>query len=200
MRRHIALRVAAAVGTAALVLTPAISWAHGDGSHLVSADAAPTVTAEVSLDPAGDGINVHLTTTKFTFTPEKSGDAYVEGEGHAHLMIDGNQVGRAYGEWTFVPIAAFGSGEHTLEVSLEASDHQDYMIGDSETSGEDVGTRVGFVIPAGLGLTSAAGHDHASGSSGAWLWGLAGLLIGGGVVAAVFTARSRALIDSTTSR
>jgi hypothetical protein len=158
----------------------------------VTAEQAPTVAGEVTWDSAGGGINVHITTTKFTFAPDAAGDSYVLGEGHAHLSIDGNDVGRAYGDWVYIPTASFGDGPHTLAIALEASDHKDYMVGVDEDNGEDVEAEVDFSIPTGAGFsTGAHGHEDSSGSASAWLWGLGGLVIGGGAVAAVYSTRTR---------
>ena len=148
------------MAVAALALTPAVAYAHGGNAHALTAEQAPTVAATAAWDSMNGGINVHITTTKFTYAPESVGKGYVEGEGHAHLTIDGNDVGRSYGEWVFIPTRDFGDGQHKLEVALEANDHGDYMVGADDMSGEDISAEVTFTIPKGQGFgnnTSAMG-------------------------------------------
>ena len=149
--RRISL-VVGSLAVAAVALTPVAAYAHGGNAHALSADVAPTVAATAAWDSMGGGINVHITTTKFTFAPDSVGKGYVEGEGHAHLTIDGNDVGRSYGEWVFIPTRDFGDGEHKLEVVLEANDHGDYMVGADNMSGEDISAEVPFTIPKGQGF------------------------------------------------
>ncbi len=199
MRTRLVLRAAAALGAATLVLAPSAAMAHGEGSHLVPAEGAPTVAAEAVWDSEGGGINVRITTANFTFTPATVGQAYVPGEGHAHLSIDGNDVGRAYSEWVFIPTTSFGEGEHTLEVTLEGSDHKDYMIGTDVENGQHIESQAAFTIPAGAGFAAAThGHESTS-SSSAWLWGLGGLVVGGLAVAAVYTTKSRQSVEDHAS-
>ena len=59
------------------------------------------------------------------------GGQTIEGEGHAHLYLDGAKVARVYGEWYHLPKL---EGEHKLRVTLNTNDHQDYTV-----AGEVVG-------------------------------------------------------------
>jgi hypothetical protein len=137
---------------AAIAFSPVAASAHGGNAHALTADVAPTVTATAAWDSMGGGINVHIITTKFTFAPETVGKGYVQNQGHAHLTIDGNDVGRAYGPWVFIPTRDFGDGDHTLTVALEANDHGDYMVGADNMSGDDVEVDVKFTVPKGQGF------------------------------------------------
>ncbi len=79
---------------------------HGQGTAHASHDAAPRDlgTASPSLriaafpDPVS-GWNLRLDTERFAFAPEAAGQPAVAGEGHAHLYVDGEKVGRIYGRW-----------------------------------------------------------------------------------------------------
>lgn len=205
-------RISMLVGSlaaAAVVFTPIAASAHGGESHALSADVAPTVSATASWDSMGGGINVHITTTKFTFAPQSVGEGYVEGQGHAHLTIDGNDVGRAYGSWIFIPTRDFGDGDHTLSVGLEANDHGDYMVGADNMSGDDISTDVKFTIPKGQGFgDNAAGASAANGMSGMdmsatsistsstpaflpWVFALAGVAFGAMLTFVLTTSRRR---------
>ena len=50
------------------------------------------------------------------------------GEGHAHLYLDGQKVGRMYGEW-FHLNQDLSAGDHDIRVVLSANDHSDYVSG-----------------------------------------------------------------------
>ena len=159
----VALATALAAGVvAAIAMSPVAASAHGGNAHALAADIAPTVTATAAWDSMGGGINVHIITTDFTFAPESVGKGYVAGQGHAHLTIDGNDVGRSYGPWVFIPTRDFGDGDHTLSVGLEANDHGDYMVGADNMSGEDIEVDVKFTIPKGQGF----GDNMNAGSMG----------------------------------
>jgi len=97
---------------------------HGD-LYEVPADQAPKVELVVSED-AKSGYNIKIITANFTFAPEKVNGENVVGEGHAHLYVDGQKIGRVYGEYyhyngTF-------EGTKTFRVTLNANDHSDYAI------------------------------------------------------------------------
>ncbi len=202
MRRTLTLLAAGAV-TVLVVLSPVAAWAHGSGSHVLTADQAPTVSATAVWDSMNDGIDVHITTTKFTFAPESVGQGYVANEGHAHLTIDGNPVGRAYSEWVFIPTAAFGDGPHILQIALEANDHKDYMVGTDNTDGQDVDADVSFTVPVGMGFGSGASAmpgmhvmsdadmSDLSSPVSPWFYAIGGLLAGGFVVGLALTQARR---------
>ena len=114
---------------------------HGDGSlHLHNAssgshvhaqfdisgqDLIPTVSIEVSPDPMS-GWNVGIETTNFRFSPENASLGHVENEGHAHIYVDGEKIGRVYGDWYHLP--ALGAGQHTIMVTLNGNDHTDWVV------------------------------------------------------------------------
>ena len=161
MRRRAGLLATGVV--MAVVMSPVAASAHGGKSHAITADVAPTVTATAAWDSMGGGINVHIITTRFTFAPESVGQGYVQGQGHAHLSIDGNDVGRAYGPWVFIPTRDFGDGDHTLTIGLEANDHGDYMVGADNMSGDDIEVDVTFTVPKGQGFGDSMSAGSMSG-------------------------------------
>jgi len=208
-RRSLSFRVVLPVAlSAALVLTPAIAYAHGDGTHVMPVDQAPTVAAAVAWDSMNQGINVNIQTDRFTFAPESVGKGYVAGQGHAHLEIDGNDVGRAYAPNVYIPIAAFDAGKHTLTVELEANDHQHYLAGTDEETGEDILTKVEFTIPEGYGMGGASAaampnmdmSSQSSSSTSNWLWALGGLVIGSVVTWLATRAFRRPTTDSAAEK
>jgi len=80
----------------------------------------PSVSADIFKDPES-GWNLHVTTTGFTFNAAAAGYDNVEGEGHAHIYVNGKKLGRLYGDWYH--IGGLSAGQHAVKVSLNANDH-----------------------------------------------------------------------------
>ena len=92
-----------------------------------SAKPVPTVSVEAIPD-SKDGYNIHLTTTNYTFTPEKVGQAPIANQGHAHLYVNGVKVARLYGDWFNLSASTLKAGENAIEVTLNANDHSEWVI------------------------------------------------------------------------
>lgn len=99
------------------------SGGHGghDAPLDLAADVAPDIETTVMPDPVS-GYNVHVMTNRFIFAPRAAGMEHVDGEGHAHVYVNGTKISRLYGEW--MHIAALPSGEVEVEVTLNANDHR----------------------------------------------------------------------------
>jgi len=80
----------------------------------------PTIEAEIFKDPES-GWNLHVMTTNFAFNAANAGFDNVEGEGHAHIYVNGDKLGRLYGDWYH--IAGLSGGTHDVKISLNANDH-----------------------------------------------------------------------------
>ncbi len=100
--------------------------AHGSLREVADGVAVPTLAIQVHEDPV-EGWNLRLDTTDFRMAPERVSTAHVDGEGHAHLYIDGVKVSRVYGHWHH--IGALAAGEHELRVELSANDHSTLAVG-----------------------------------------------------------------------
>ena len=98
---------------------------HSDIKFEVSAEEAPTVDIVVTED-AKSGYNVKIMTTDFTFTPENVNGDNVVGEGHAHLYVDGEKIGRLYGPDYHYDGQFEGTKEFKL--TLNANDHSEYAV------------------------------------------------------------------------
>jgi hypothetical protein len=84
------------------------------------------LSVEVTATPdAKAGVNVEVRTTGFRWAPEHASGDPVDGEGHAHLYVDGEKVGRLYAAWTHLMLPP---GEHTIEVTLNGNDHEDLVL------------------------------------------------------------------------
>lgn len=106
---------------------------HADGSvhdhdtpyELSETVPAPTVDLVVVPD-AMSGYNIQIATTNFAFAPQAVNLDPIDGEGHAHIYVDGEKVARVYGEWYHLD--GLPSGEHTITVTLNANNHQPLAV------------------------------------------------------------------------
>lgn len=94
--------------------------AHGES---VEAPEGLAVSLE-AIEDSRSGYNLRLTTENFTFAPEHAGGEHVPGEGHAHVYVDGEKLGRIYGEWFHLD--NLEPGAHDIRVTLNANTHADY--------------------------------------------------------------------------
>lgn len=115
---------------------------HGHGSAsaphehaapyvLPAGETAPTVSLDVRPDPSS-GWNLHIVTTGFRFAPERASGPNVPGEGHAHVYVNGDKIGRVYGPW--MHLGTLPDGEVTIAVTLNANDHRPLVVGDRPVS------------------------------------------------------------------
>jgi hypothetical protein len=86
----------------------------------------PEITMINVSEDIKSGWNLHFETDNFTFAPESASGDHVEGEGHAHLYVDGVKITRLYA--TDYYIGELSEGEHTITVTLNTNDHQDYAV------------------------------------------------------------------------
>lgn len=108
---------------------------HSDTHHnmkhdellAVSQEQAPELALSLIADPMS-GWNLQIETTKFFFAPQNASKPHIDGEGHAHIYINGEKVARHYSNWYH--IAQLPSGENTIKVSLNSNDHRQLAIGD----------------------------------------------------------------------
>ena len=101
----------------------------GHAAMMVSVDdwaAKPTLHTEIYADPVG-GWNLNVKTSNFTFDAAAAGRDNVEGNGHAHVYVNGMKLGRIYGDWHH--IASLPKGQHEISVSLYANDHRGLALG-----------------------------------------------------------------------
>ncbi len=103
---------------------------HGHGHNHASTiewdgTETPTLALEAIADPAG-GFNVYLDLNGFEFSPQNASREHVPGQGHGHIFVDGERLGRVYHTEYFV--YALPPGEHTILVTLNANTHEDYTL------------------------------------------------------------------------
>ena len=86
---------------------------------------APKVSMMLMPDPM-TGYNLRVTVDNFAFNPEGASRAAVPGQGHAHVYINGEKLGRLYGEW--LHIASLPKGDVTVSVTLNSNDHRPLAV------------------------------------------------------------------------
>lgn len=88
-------------------------------------DDIPSITMRILEDAMG-GYDINIQTSNFRFAPDHVGQKDVMGEGHAHIHVDGQKVGRIYGNWYYLD--ALPPGTHEISVTLNSNNHEDYVI------------------------------------------------------------------------
>ena len=98
---------------------------HGDAGLVAWAGDAPQMAIEVVKDPKS-GYNALITVDGMTLSAANVNGDNVDGEGHLHLYVNGQKVGRLYGDATHIPVLPVGEVEIT--VGAFANDHSAYVI------------------------------------------------------------------------
>lgn len=97
---------------------------HDEGSddhmhNTVEASEPLAIGIDVAMEEDG-GINVHIVTEGWRWTPENVDEDHVPGEGHAHIYVDGVKT-RAYTPYYHIP--GLEAGSHHIRVTLNANNH-----------------------------------------------------------------------------
>ena len=108
---------------------------HGQIVVLPEGPKAPKLEISVSADPAS-GWNLHIRTENFRFAPENASMAHVQGEGHAHVYVNGAKSARQYGAWLHIP--ELPQGTNVISVTLNSNDHRQLSVGESPLQAEQV--------------------------------------------------------------
>ena len=116
----------------------AVDHAAHDMPFDVPAAGAPEVTATLTPDPMS-GYNLYVTTHNFAFTPEAASLAHVAGQGHAHVYVNDEKLGRLYANW--LHLETLPKGDITLEVTLNTNDHRIFTV-----NGTPVSARISTTI------------------------------------------------------
>lgn len=82
---------------------------------------------KIFKDPVS-GWNLFVQTKEFQFRPENVSKKHIQGEGHAHLMINGIKIARLYSNWFHIP--ELKDKENLIEVTLNANSHAIMTIND----------------------------------------------------------------------
>lgn len=93
---------------------------HAAMSGIEVTEPAPAL-AVVAYPDEVSGWNIHIQTRHFRFAPEAVNQDHREGEGHAHVYVDGKKWARVYGAWYHLSLPS--DAPHTLRVELNANTH-----------------------------------------------------------------------------
>lgn len=110
------------------ILGGSFAYASGTGKHShdhsatteLMGENAPTLAMKITEDRMS-GWNVEIQTTNFQYAPKAAGLPHRDGEGHAHLYINGEKIGRVYGRW--LHIGKLDSGMNEISITLNGNDH-----------------------------------------------------------------------------
>ena len=108
---------------------------HGQIVVLPETPEAPKLEISVSADPES-GWNLNVRTENFRFAPENASKAHVQGEGHAHVYVNGAKIARLYGAWLHIP--ELPQGMNAISVTLNTNDHRQLSVGESRLQAEQV--------------------------------------------------------------
>lgn len=105
--------------------------AHKDMNHgtldISKEGIAPKITEFKLLKDPMSGWNINVDVSNFRFAPEQASQPHRQGEGHAHLYINGNKIGRLYSNWFHIP--DFMKDKNEIKITLNSNDHQTLTIG-----------------------------------------------------------------------
>jgi len=99
---------------------------HGKNNtvNIEHPDSAPKITVSVNVNSEG-GYDVDVTTQNFKFVkPAEDSAKHVDGEGHAHLYLNGLKSGRMYSNKA--KVGKLPVGKHQISVVLNSNDHRAY--------------------------------------------------------------------------
>ena len=103
-------------------VSPSESAGHHHHAPVEIGDKEPVPTVQMKVEPdAKSGWNIQVITSEFRFTPERVNEGHRQGEGHAHLYLNGRKIARLYGPWFH--LESLPPGTHTLRVELNSNDH-----------------------------------------------------------------------------
>lgn len=101
---------------------------HGHATVDVS-DLSPTPAIELTLTAdAMGGWTGRAIATDHDIAPLSASTDHVAGQGHMHLFVNGERIGRLYNEWFHLD--PLGEGDHDVRVELSSNTHGALSVGD----------------------------------------------------------------------
>ena len=100
--------------------------AHDHSKMIEIPESSAPVLSAVLHHEGGCAYNLHLTVSNFRFAPENANGSHVDGEGHAHIYVDGTKLARVYSDWFHFSAP---KGSKMLKVTLTANDHSALAVG-----------------------------------------------------------------------
>ena len=104
---------------------------HASAVNLPAGADAPGLEIKLTKDPMA-GWNLQVIPQNFRFAPEHASTTDINGEGHAHVYINGIKLGRLYGSWLHLSDLPMGKVE--VKVSLNGNSHSPLAVDDVPVS------------------------------------------------------------------
>ena len=98
---------------------------HGEPTEVEFAGPAPTLSLQVLPDPKS-GYNAFIEVDGMVLTGAHASQDPVDGEGHLHIYVNGQKLGRLYGGATH--IGALPQGDLEITVAAYSNDHAPYVV------------------------------------------------------------------------
>lgn len=117
--------------------------AQGDGNMGMFALDAATAPVFKTIDVVpeiGNNYSLFVEIDNWTFTPALTGSPSVANEGHGHVYLNGDKIGRLYDDWFY--LGDLESGEYTARVDLNGNDHQMFAV-----DGVIISAETTFTVP-----------------------------------------------------
>ena len=99
---------------------------HGSMSHEAMESQTPIGLQVSAAADASGGVAVTIDTENWRWAPENVDRQHRDGEGHAHIYVDGEKVGRVYGPSYY--IMGLEPGRHDIRVTLNANSHNNLLV------------------------------------------------------------------------
>lgn len=100
---------------------------HGDAELVDWEGPAPELAIEV-VEDAKSGYNVFVTVDGMELSADNVNGDHVAGEGHLHIYVNGQKLGRLYGTASHIPVLP--DGEVEVSVAAFTNEHQAYVTTD----------------------------------------------------------------------
>lgn len=99
----------------------------GDVHRVKEGEPAPAISLGIAR--AGEGWQIKVQATEFTFSKDLADGPHVPGTGHGHLYLDGLKLQRLYSD--SATIGALPPGTYEIRVTLNTNNHRAYVVGNT---------------------------------------------------------------------
>ncbi len=114
----------------ARILHPEATGSAGGMDHSISNGIAvspsPTIALVQDPDVSRNGFTVEISVENFEFVLIEDSTPHVDGQGHAHIYLNGFKLGRLYEER--FDVGALAPGTYVLTVALNSNTHRPYVF------------------------------------------------------------------------
>ena len=105
--------------------TDAMSGMDHGMNNGINLSPSPTITLARDPDVTAAGFEVEIAVENFEFVVVDDMAAHVDGQGHAHIYLNGVKLGRLYEER--FEVGGLSAGEYELTIALNSNDHRPYV-------------------------------------------------------------------------